>query len=62
METQLPPKGAQPPIFGHVCCGETDGWMKMQLGTEVGLSPGDIVLDEEPAPAQKGGTQQPPHF
>ena len=27
------PKGAQPPpqIFGHVCCGQTAGWVKMQL-------------------------------
>ena len=37
------------------------GWIKMPLGTEVGLGPGDIVLDEDPAPPQKGA-QQPPHY
>jgi len=35
-----PPKGAQPPISGHVYCGQTAGWIKMPLGTEVDLSPG----------------------
>jgi len=27
----------------------------MPLGTEVGIGPGDIVLDGDPAPQQKGG-------
>jgi len=27
-----------------VYCGQIVGWIKMPLGTEVGLSPGDIVL------------------
>jgi len=32
-------------------------WIKMPLGTEVGLGPGDFVLDEDPAPPpQKGGS------
>ena len=26
------------------------GWIKMPLGTEVGLGPGDFVLDRDPAP------------
>jgi len=26
------------------------GWIKMRLGTEVGLDPGDIVLDGDSAP------------
>jgi len=31
-------------------------WIKMSLGMEVGLGPGDFVLHEDPAPApQKGG-------
>jgi len=33
-----------------VYCGQTVGWIKMKLGTQVGLGPGHIVLDEEPAP------------
>jgi len=54
-----PPKnGAEPlPQFSaHVYCGQTAGWIKMPLGTEVGLGPDDIVLDWDPAPPpQKGG-------
>ena len=34
------------------------GWIKMPLGMEVGLGPGDIVLERDPAPPKqrKGGT------
>jgi len=32
----------------------------MALGTEVGLSPDDFVLDGDPAPSPKG--TQPPNF
>ena len=48
-----PKKGAAPPIFGHVYCGQTAGWIKMALGMEVGLGPGHIVLDGDPAPLPK---------
>jgi len=34
----------------------------MPLGTKVGLVPGDIVLDEDPAPLRKGHSSPPPHF
>ena len=56
-------KGAQPlPQYSaHVRCGQTAGWIKMPLGVEVGLGPGDIVLDEDPVtPPLKGA--QPPIF
>ena len=33
-----------------VYCGQTVGWIRMPLGTEVGLGPGDILLDVDPAP------------
>jgi len=33
-----------------VYCGQAVGWIKMKLGTQVGLSPGNIVLDGDPAP------------
>jgi len=61
METQLPQKGEQPPIFlAHVRCGQTALWTKMPLGVEIGLGPGDIVLDGDPAPPpQKGETADP---
>jgi len=35
------------------------GWIKMPLGTEVGLGPGHIVLDGDPAPPPEKGAQ--PH-
>ena len=37
-----------------VYCGQTVGWIKMPLGTEVGLGTGHIVLDGNPAPPWKG--------
>jgi len=39
-------------------CGQTVRWIKMPLAMEIGLSPGDIVLDGDPAPHK--GAQQPP--
>ena len=39
-----------------VYCGQTVGWIKMKLGTKVGLSPGHIVLDGDPAPPPQRGT------
>jgi len=32
-----------------VYCGQMVGWIKMPLGVEVGLGPGHIVLDWDPA-------------
>ena len=37
--------------------GQTVAWIKMPLGTEVGLGPGDIVLDGDPAPPRKRAQQ-----
>ena len=57
MGTRSPsPIATQPPIFGHVYCGQTAAWIKMRLGMEVGLGPGHAVLDADPAPpsAEKG--------
>ena len=53
----LPKKGADPPKFSaHVYCGQTAEGIKMPLGTMVSLSPGDSVLDGDPAPSpQRGG-------
>jgi len=56
-----PRKGHNPQCSANVCCGQTAGWIKMPLGTEVGLGRGDIVLDGDPAaPLHKGA--QPPNF
>jgi len=41
------------------------GWIKIPLGVEVGLGPGDFVLDGDPAPLLKKGQSPPPmlaHF
>jgi len=43
------PKG-QSQFSAHICCCEMAGWIKMPRGTEVGLDPSNIVLDEDPAP------------
>ena len=37
-------RGIVPQFSAHVCCGQTVGWIKIPLGTEVGLGPGYIVL------------------
>jgi len=37
------------------------GWIKMSLGMEGGLGPGDFVLDGDPAPLPKGA-EPPPQF
>ena len=53
------PRGAAPQISAHVCFGQTAGWIKMSLGTKVGLGPGHIVLHGDPAPpSQKGSSSQ----
>jgi len=39
-----------------VYCGQTVGCIKTPLGLEVGLDPGHIVLDGDPAPFPKRGT------
>ena len=44
-----------------VYCGQTVGWIKMPLGTDVGLFPCDTVLDGDPAPLTEWGTAAP-HF
>ena len=54
-------KGAQPlPQYSaHVRCGQTAGWIKMPLGVEVGLGPGDIGLHGDPALPFSEGAQTP---
>jgi len=54
----LPQKGVEPPpqFLAHFYCGQTAGWIKIALGMELGLGPGDFVLDGDPAaPSPKGG-------
>jgi len=52
----LPKMGWSPPNFSaHVYCGQMAGWIKMPLRIEVGLNPGDFVLDGDSAPSPEGG-------
>ena len=63
MGIPLPPaqKGGGPPEFlAHVYCDLTAGWMKLILGMVVGLSPGEFVLDGDPAPSPKRGKAPSP--
>jgi len=51
------PKWAEPQFSAHSCCGQMAGWFKTPLGTEVGLGPGDFVLDGDTAPLPKKGAE-----
>jgi len=54
MGTQLPLKGAQLPLFIPCPLWQTAGWIKMPLGTKIGLVPIHIVLHGDPAPPKRG--------
>jgi len=57
LSSPLHKQGANRQFSPHLYYGQTATWIKMPLGKEVGLGPGDIVLDGDPAPPpQKGGT------
>jgi len=51
---------SSPHFLAHVDCGQTAGWIRIPLGTELGLSTGDIALDGDPAPAHRKGYSSPP--
>ena len=57
----LPLRGTAPVFTSHVRRGQTAGWIKMPLVMEVGLGPGDIVLDGDPAhpPTPEKGAHSP---
>jgi len=63
MRTPLPsPKGGRDPsqFSAHFYCGQTAACIKMPLGMDVCVSPGDSVLDGDsaPPPSQKGRRPQ----
>ena len=61
----LPQKGVGAPKFSvHVYCGQTAGWIKAALGTELGVGPCHIVLDgDQSSLPQKGAEPQfSPHL
>jgi len=57
------PKGGRSPQFSaHICCGQMAGCIKMPLGMEEGLIPGNFVLDGDPAPSTERGRSPSPIF
>ena len=46
-----PQKRHSPQFSTHVYCGQTAVCIRIPLGTDVGLSLGDIMLDGDPAPS-----------
>jgi len=48
--------------MSRVYCDETAAWVKIPLGTEVGVGLGYIVLDGDPAPYGKGHSSPHPLF
>jgi len=52
-------RGHITPTFRPIYCGQTAGWIKMPLGTEVELGPGHIVLDGDPAAPRKEHSSPP---
>jgi len=43
-----------PKFTAHVYCGQTAGWMKTPVGTEVDLGPGHCVRQGLSSPVKKG--------
>jgi len=55
-----PQRGTIPQFLAHICCGQTAGWIKMAHETKVGLCPGHIVQDGDPAPPPQKMRAEPP--
>jgi len=62
MGTQLPlpQRGTAPSNFQ--ICDQMAELIKMSLGMELGLGPGDFLLDGVPAPSLQKGGRAPPQF
>ena len=58
----LPKRGRAPQFSAHFYCGQTAGCIKMPLGMEVGLSPGDFVFDGTQLWPEKRAHPPPPNF
>ena len=63
---QLPlSKGHSPQFSAHIYCDQTAVWIKMPLGMEVGLDPGDVCLilvGDPPPPKKRRGQSTQPKF
>jgi len=54
-----PPKGHSPQVLAHICGSQMAVWIKVSLGMELGLGPGDFVLDGDAAPPPQNGGGAP---
>ena len=54
-----PERGRSPQFSADICRGQMAAWIEMPLGMEIGLGPGDFVLDRDPAPSPKRGAESP---
>jgi len=55
-------RGSPTQCSAHVYCDQTAAWIKMSLGTEVGLGLRDTVFDVDPATPEKGHSRPYPMF
>jgi len=63
MGTQLtlPQRAAEPrKVLADICCGQIVAGIKMPLGMETELGPGDFELNGDPVALPKKGTEPPP--
>jgi len=44
------PKGHSPQFLAHICCGQMAAWIKMSLGTELGLESTLCYMGRAPPP------------
>jgi len=55
-------KGHSPQFSANVRCGQTAGWTKMPLYTEIGLCAGNFVFDGTQLPPPEKKHSHPPNF
>ena len=55
-------QGHQGQKMVHICCSQMAGWIKMPLGMEEGLGPGDFVLRGPSSLLPKKGAETLPNF
>ena len=64
-EARSPPQkggGAPHQTFGPCLLWPKAGWIKIVVGMEVGLIPGDFTLDGDPVPFPQKGAEPLPNF
>jgi len=54
-----PPNGHSPQRSAHICCGQMAGRIKTPHGMELGLGPGDFLIDGDSVPLHKKGQSLP---